>query len=181
MNLLSNVEIMLLQVIYQYEKITGYDINKYVISLKYRDWADIGKTSIYTGLKKLEKKELVISFIDIKKTGKGPLPRKYSITPIGTKTLKQEMIDVLETSREREKKFDLVISAIQILKTSEIKNAFERRIEYLQAEFERISQESIDQNDCIPLGGKILYMHILGSIKSEIAYSKSVIKYFEEI
>ncbi len=181
MNLLSNVEIMLLQIIYQYEKITGYDINKYVISLKYRDWADIGKTSIYTGLKKLEKKELVISFIDLEKKGKGPLPRRYSITHTGSEILKQEMNDILMRSREREKRFDLVISGIQILDTSEIVLAFEKRIEYLQLEFKRISQESVEQNNCIPLGGKILYMHILGSINSEIKYSKSIIKYFDGI
>lgn len=75
----------------------------------------------------------------------------------------------------------MVISGIQILDTSEIVLAFEKRIEYLQLEFKRISQESVEQNNCIPLGGKILYMHILGSINSEIKYSKSIIKYFDGI
>ena len=49
---LSNVELMLLEIISQAKEISGYRIGKLVEERQYRVWADIGTTSIYTGLEK---------------------------------------------------------------------------------------------------------------------------------
>ena len=180
MDSLTNAELMLLQIIKEHNEITGYEINKYVISVGYIEWADIGKTSIYTGLKKLEKKSLVTSFIAVDKMGKGPIPRKYSITTEGEKILKEEMIRAISTSREREKRFDLALSAIQILSKQEMINALDQRIIYLSSEKERINEDYIEQKECLPLGGNILYERILKSIDNEIESTQNIKNYLNE-
>ena len=70
---LSNAELMLLEIISQAKEISGYAIGKLVEERQYRVWADIGTTSIYTGLEKLKRKGLVTSRLDTAKRGKGPL------------------------------------------------------------------------------------------------------------
>lgn len=65
---LSNVEFMLLQMIAELDQASGYDINKLIDQRGYRQWANIGTTSVYAGLKKLNEKELVES----EPTGKNP-------------------------------------------------------------------------------------------------------------
>ena len=181
LGILTNAQLMLLQVIHEYIVITGYDINKHVLNLKYKDWADIGKTSIYTGLKILQEKKYVTSFIDMDKTGKGPLPRKYSLNEEGKVILKSEMIYTIENSREREKRLDLVISALQILSFQEITSAFDRRILYLNSEVFRINKDFEDQKNCLPIGGEFLYSRILSSLRNEIEFSKTVLQYFEKM
>ena len=181
MGILTNAQLMLLQVIHEHLVITGYDINKHVLNLKYKDWADIGKTSIYTGLKVLQEKKYVSSYIDMDKTGKGPLPRKYSLTEAGKEMLKSEMINTIETSREREKRLDLVISAIQILSFQDILAAFDQRMVYLNSEFIRISNDFEEQKNCLPIGGEFLYSRILSSLRNEIDFAKTVLSYYEKI
>jgi DNA-binding PadR family transcriptional regulator len=166
---------MLLQLISMYNDISGYEINKYVKQAEYHKWAKIGQTSLYTGLKSLEKNQLITSEIASSKQGKGPLPYQYKITSSGAKILHDEMIDVLATSREGSVKFDLALSAIQLLDTAESVKALEKRVVFLQSELNRISGEFIKRANCLELGPNFLYQHIMHSIKSEIAFTKKLI------
>ena len=77
MRRLTNVEMVLLQIIAEKEGISGYGINQIVKERGYREWADIGMTSIYVGLKKLEDKKLVKFKIHTGKIGKGPVPKIF--------------------------------------------------------------------------------------------------------
>jgi DNA-binding PadR family transcriptional regulator len=67
---LANVEFMLLQIICEQSDISGYEISQLVKERKYKEWADIGTTSVYVGLNKLSKKQLVSFYINIKKARK---------------------------------------------------------------------------------------------------------------
>lgn len=49
MNQLSNVEMVLLQIIAELNQMSGYEINKRIEQRGYREWAKIGTTSIYVG------------------------------------------------------------------------------------------------------------------------------------
>jgi DNA-binding PadR family transcriptional regulator len=55
---LTNVEIALLQLIREKKLVSGYEIDALIEERGYRNWAGIGKTSIYNTLKKLKKKSL---------------------------------------------------------------------------------------------------------------------------
>ncbi|MEI7850022.1 MAG: PadR family transcriptional regulator, partial [Chloroflexota bacterium] len=90
---LSNVEFALLQLISEQAELSGYMISRLIEERGFREWADIGETSIYIGLEKLNKKEFVEFYIDIDKQGKGPLPKKFTLTDKGKEILKEEILD----------------------------------------------------------------------------------------
>jgi len=97
--ILSNAELMLMQLIFESPNKTGYEINNWVKKLGYNKWAGVGKTSVYNGLNKLISKEYLSSHINANKTGKGPLPTCYNITERGNEVLKQDMLETIQTGR----------------------------------------------------------------------------------
>lgn len=48
---ITNVEFMLLQIICERKEASGYEINQLIKERGYREWVDMGTTSIYVGLK----------------------------------------------------------------------------------------------------------------------------------
>jgi DNA-binding PadR family transcriptional regulator len=117
----TNVEMVLLQIIAEKEGISGYGINQIVKERGYREWADIGMTSIYVGLKKLEDKKLVKSKINTSKTGKGPMPKIFYLTEKGKEVLSAEVLLILSGSRERERIFDLGVAGIPFVAPKKVK------------------------------------------------------------
>ncbi len=165
---ISNVEFMLLQIIRQKGEVCGYEIDKIVKIREYREWANIGRTSIYIGLEKLAKKHLVETFIDTDKKGKGPLPKKYKLTKKGKKTLRSEIFNTLSSSRERDRKFDLAFAAIDVLTTKEVISALKKRKEYLSEVAKKVEKkfESLGGFN-LPINIKALFKHSLYLIKNE--------------
>ncbi|MHC4460907.1 MAG: helix-turn-helix transcriptional regulator [Planctomycetota bacterium] len=159
---------MLLQIIRQKGEICGYEIDKIVKIREYREWANIGRTSIYKGLEKLAKKHLVTTFIDTDKQGKGPLPKKFKLTETGQITLKNEIFNALSSSRERDKKFDLAFAAIDILTPKEVISALSKRKDFLLEAAKKVEKkfESLG-GDKLPVNIKALFKHSLYLIKNE--------------
>lgn len=56
---INNVELTLLEIIREKSNTSGYEIRKIIEERGYREWANIGKTSIYVGIKKLKEKSLI--------------------------------------------------------------------------------------------------------------------------
>jgi DNA-binding PadR family transcriptional regulator len=135
---LSNVEFALLQLISEDGELSGYMISRLVEERGYREWADIGDTSIYTGLEKLNKKGLVRFYVDTDKQGKGPLPKKFNLTDKGREIFKGEVLEALSATRERDRRFDIALAAIHHIDTGEALQALEKRKSFLLAERQRI-------------------------------------------
>jgi len=174
---LSNVKFMLLQIIRQMGEISGYGIDKIVKEREYRKWADVGTTSIYAGLKKLEKKQLVKSYIDTEKRGKGPLPKKFKLTRKGRNALNKEILDSLSYTRARDHRFDLAFAAIPCVKPEEVIEALQRRKEFLSEAAEHVEKrfESLGGEN-LPINIKALFKHPLFLIKHELRFIDSLIK-----
>ena len=173
---ISNVELMLLQIIYQQEEICGYEIDKLVKERDYREWADIGTTSIYTGLEKLRKKRFVRLRIDKEKRGKGPLPKKFRLKKKGKDVLKDELLKALSYTRERDKKFDLAFSAIGVLKTVEVKGALEKRKHFLLKMSHKLNEKLKSLGgERLPINIKALFKHSLYLIKNEVKFVDNLI------
>ncbi|MCK4979725.1 MAG: helix-turn-helix transcriptional regulator [Candidatus Delongbacteria bacterium] len=172
----SNAELMLMQLIFENPNKTGYEINNWVQKLGYNKWAGTGKTSVYNGLNKLISKEFFTAQINSRKTGKGPLPTCYTITEKGKDILKQDMLETIRTARERDQRFDLVISAIHLLQAAEIIDVFSIRKKFLSKEYNRLSADYEEQKDCLPDGGKLLYERILMSLENEQEFTNLILR-----
>jgi DNA-binding PadR family transcriptional regulator len=172
---MSNVEIALLQIIEEQKEISGYGINRVVTERGYREWADIGMTSIYGGLKKLEEKKLVTSRIHTDKHGKGPTPRIYSLTKKGRQVLHREVLSILSRSRERERVFDLGVAGIPCVPSEKAIEALSQRKEYLRGHLDRI-EKRFEMS-----GGKKLPIHIRYLFKHPLVLIENELKFIDEL
>ena len=174
---LTNVEFIILQIIYERHKVSGYDIDQWIKERGYREWTDIGTTSIYMGLSKLGKKRLVSSYLDTAKYGRGPLPRKFSITDAGKKMLKEEILLALSCCRERDYRFDLAFAAIPVVAIDEVVTALEQRKTFLKEVAERVNRLFEEQGgQALPMNLQALFKHPLLYIQSEIAFVDSLLQ-----
>ncbi|MFH0886992.1 MAG: PadR family transcriptional regulator [bacterium] len=115
---------MLLQIIWEQKSTSGYVINHTVEERGYRHWIDIGSTSIYIGLKKLEDKGLIESSYDLKKIGRGALPKKIKITDKGARVLRQEIF--LSLSNEPGRQIEVGLAGIPVLNKEHLMNALKK-------------------------------------------------------
>jgi DNA-binding PadR family transcriptional regulator len=179
---LSNSEFILLQIIYDKEMISGYEIHQLIKARGYREWADIGTTSIYVGLNKLNKRKLVTSHIDIDKQGRGPVPKKFEITVEGKKVLEQETLEALSSTRERDFKFDLALAAIPHVPKESVVAALQQRKRFLTGIADDVNQKLASSKEKqFPVNLQALYWHPLILIKNEIEFMDNLIKDLSEI
>ncbi|MCC3373763.1 PadR family transcriptional regulator [Cohnella sp. REN36] len=176
MDQLSNVEFMLLQMIAERNQASGYDIHKLIDQRGYREWANIGTTSIYTGLKKLNDKGLIKSADSGEKSGKGPMPTRFAMTEAGMIALRNEIIASLSSSRERDNRFDLGLAALPFVEKAEAIEALRKRLDFLGGALKNIRQKYESQGgDRLPLYVRALFLHPMNLIESEQAYVANLI------
>lgn len=171
----SHVEFILLSLIHEHGKITGYKVNRLITERGYREWADIGTTSVYNGLKKLKEKTYVASATDRYKKGKGPKGVNYSTTPEGLELLKKEVREGLATGRGRGGQFMLAVSALPVISQEDIIEALTQRITNLRQDFERVQQKYERQKAYLPFHGELLFQYSLFAIEREIEFTKEMV------
>ncbi|MDO7908755.1 PadR family transcriptional regulator [Paenibacillus sp. JX-17] len=182
MKQLSNVEFMLLQIIAETNPASGYDINKLIDQRGYREWANIGTTSIYAGLKKLNNKGFIETEVPGEKSGKGPAPIRFFITEVGMTALRNEIILVLSSARERDNRFDLGLAALPFVGKEAAIEALWKRLDYLEKASKSIKQKYESQGSAqLPLHVRVLFLHPIHLIEGEQVFvSKMISELMEE-
>lgn len=173
---ISNVEFILLSLIHKQQKVTGYHLNTLIDERGYREWTDIGTTSIYTGLKKLKEKGYVTSAIDRYKTGRGPKGVKYALTETGRALLKSETEQGLANTRERGGRFMLALSALPVLEIEVAHTALEQRIAYLQKESARIQAIYERQQAIMLFHADLLFRYTFENIRNEVIVTENLLE-----
>lgn len=176
---ISNAEYALLMIIIEKKNASGYEINEIIQSRGFYEWADIGTTSIYNGLKKLEKKGLAQSKLDVQKSGKGPVGYKFHITEKGYELFSEETIMGLSRSRERERFFALAMAGSSILNNETIDLCLNERIEFLKSENKRL-KEKIKNQDRLNQTAKLLFDYALHQINAEIRFIQKILPRFKD-
>ena len=178
---LSNVELMLLQIICEKGELSGYEINQIVEARGYREWADIGTTSIYVSLEKLQKKNFVESYLDTNKQGRGPLPKKFKLSKEGQACLNRSIIDALSKTRERDKRFDLGIAASHLVDKKEVISALTQRKIFLVGAKEAVEKKyELQKAQNFPVNVQYLFRHPIYLIKCEIDFIDELISKLNE-
>jgi DNA-binding PadR family transcriptional regulator len=174
---LTNVEMVLLQIIAEKEGISGYGINHIVKERGYREWADIGMTSIYVGLKKLEDKKLVKFKIHTSKIGKGPMPKIFFLTEKGREVLSDEVLSILSASRERERVFDLGVAGIPFVASKKVKEALIQRKKFLNEHLDKIHNKfKKDGGPKLPVHTRYVFRHPLYLIGNELKFMDELMR-----
>ncbi|MEZ4744346.1 MAG: PadR family transcriptional regulator [Bdellovibrionota bacterium] len=110
-------------------EIHGYDLEKKVHTRGFRFWTRLGRTSIYSSLKKLEKEKLIKSRME---SAGGPARKVFSITEAGIKVLKTEGAIHLTTPAHPRSELDLGLYAIPLLNPNITVDCWEQCLSYLK-------------------------------------------------
>ncbi|MCG7410688.1 PadR family transcriptional regulator [Paenibacillus sp. ACRRX] len=176
MKSLSNVEFMLLQIIAESKQASGYQINKLIELRGYREWANIGTTSIYVGLQKLKDKGLIQSEDSVHKSGKGPVPSTYVMMEAGIEALRNEIIVSLASARERDNRFDLGLAALPFIEKNEAVEALRKRQNLLEETLRNLGQKYESQGgNQLPLHVRSLFLHPMSLIENEKTFVANLI------
>lgn len=108
----------------------GYELDQIVDENRMRQWADIGFSSIYNILNKLERKSLVSSY-SVKEHG-SPKRKVYKISEKGTYALREEVIRMLTKPEEKNNDFAVGLVTSDILSDKEFTQCMTEYRAYLQ-------------------------------------------------
>lgn len=96
----------------------GYELEKVIEERGMRVWTEIGFSSIYYVLNKLEAKEYISS--TVKEVEGKPSRRVYTVTDKGIATMKEKIISVLSLNKKTISPFDLGIAYHYLLEPGEV-------------------------------------------------------------
>jgi DNA-binding PadR family transcriptional regulator len=125
-----------------YEKpLYGYTIEKIIEERGMRHWTDIGFSSIYYVLKRLESRNLIAS--SCKQQENKPSRKIYTITHEGEHQMKAKVSSLLSQNQRIVSPFDLGIAHLQILSAPETIECLNERLKALDKAIEHINVHRI--------------------------------------
>lgn len=95
----------------------GYELEHVIEARGMRDWTEIGFSSIYYLLKKLEAEGLIESRLE--EAGRGPARKVYAITPAGQEQLQAAILEALTTPQRCYPPLLLGIASLPAVPTAE--------------------------------------------------------------
>lgn len=175
---ISDIESAVLGLLYE-EPQYGYQLEKTIEGWGMRNWAQIGFSSIYYVLKKLEKKELVTSKLEAVE-GK-PDRKVFTITDTGRETMKEKVRDLLSWNKKLISPFDLGVAYLNYLEPSEVVECLENymdsakgRIKFLESSVK--TQENLNT----PYHVVALFSRPLSQLKTEMEWVEEFIQKIKE-
>lgn len=116
----------------------GYDIEKTISARGMRKWTDIGFSSIYYVLDRLEKKGLATTSATI-----GKEKKQYSITDAGMNILKAETIKLISERKPANAHFMTGLATSHVINAIELTESFEQRKTTLLADLQRLRETNV--------------------------------------
>ncbi|WXG46878.1 MAG: helix-turn-helix transcriptional regulator [Candidatus Atabeyarchaeum deiterrae] len=118
--------VVLAQVAAGKEGISGKDIDKALDSRGARNWADVGSSSVYNCLSRLE----MYTYVKGEQSKReGHEVKLYYMTQMGAEVLKKELIYRLSTPKIIHDELDISIAHLPLLKKQDVLNALESYME----------------------------------------------------
>ncbi len=143
---LTNAELAILSLVAE-EPRHGYQIEQVIEQRGMRAWTEIGFSSIYFLLNKLEKTGLVTSRLE-PAAGRGPARKVFAATPAGYQRLSQGVIEALSVPQPCFPSIQLGLANLPMIKPAEAIRALEQ---YRTGLDERIAQMIANRNAQRPL------------------------------
>ncbi len=129
----------------------GYDIEKLITDRGMRKWTDIGFSSIYYVLDKLEVKELVAST-----NAQGKEKKQYSITNNGLVVLNDEAKELIAERKPANTHFMTGLATSHRIEASEIAESLKRRKAELTTDLNSLQSKQSTGQD-MPLSARQLF------------------------
>lgn len=173
---LSDLESAILGLLYEKPQY-GYQLEKTIEGWGMRNWTQVGFSSIYYVLKKLEKKELVESKFE-KVEGK-PSRKVFTITDHGRQNMKEKLTDLLSWNKKLINPFDLGLAYLNYLEPQEVIECLENYMESAKGRIKFLESSVKMQEELnAPYYVVALFSRLLAILKTEMEW---VEKFIEEI
>ena len=161
---LTNAEMALLSLLAE-NPLHGYQIESLIEARGMRNWAEIGFSSIYYALNKMEKSGLVESRIQPEE-GR-PARRVYSLTGLGWQALTSAEYQRLSQPRPYSADFSLALACLPLLPVEEQIEALSERVRSLQAQEQEIQQKWQQDQPGMPAHVNHLFAYSLAQLRAE--------------
>jgi DNA-binding PadR family transcriptional regulator len=153
----------------------GYEIEQVIAERDMREWTEVGFSSIYYLLKKLEKSGLVRSrtLVD---NQYGPARKEYEVTAEGYAAWREAILDVLTNPRPRFDSFQLGLSSLPAVSTTEALIALRIRHEKLTQTLEHIQARRINAQGSAPAHVYAMFDLSIMQLRAEIQWLEHFIE-----
>jgi DNA-binding PadR family transcriptional regulator len=174
---MTNPELAVLSLIAE-EPRHGYDVEKIIEARGMRDWTEIGFSSIYYLLNKLEGKELIESHLS-QPGGKGPARKVYEITDAGRQVHQEGVREALSTPKMRSSSFLLGLSNLPFLTQEESLDALKKYADEIERRLAHMLSRADEQQ---PLASFVAAMFAYSRTlaEAELHWINKYIKELEE-
>jgi PadR family transcriptional regulator PadR len=163
----------------------AYSINQRIDERGMRDWTEIGTSSIYNIINKLEEDKLVESYT---KEVDNRIRKIYRITDFGFVILKNKVYKVIsEFKGRRDPDYDIALSMYPLLSKEELIKAFRNSLEIIKNDIEILNkkekisrQQSMTQWGMYPLNIKVLFVRPIKMMETHIEFINWMLEKIEE-
>lgn len=173
---MNDAELALLSIIAE-GPIYGHAIQDIIAERGLRDWTNIGTSSMYYVLEKLERQGLLDSAGDSQSTG--PARRQYRITPAGYGVLQTAVADLLSSPRENADGLELGLANLHVLRPSQIRLALHTYRQDLMTHLAQTREQAQQLADDTPFHVQEIFAHRAAMLEAELDWIAAFIDRWE--
>jgi DNA-binding PadR family transcriptional regulator len=167
-NDLTNAELVILGLIAETDRY-GYDIERCLEERGMRNWTEIGFSSIYYILNKLE----VAGWLQSRRVNDETKPTRkvYQLNETGGEVYRKAVLVRLSSPRPHTADFDLALANMTALQPEEILHALTTRRKALQASLGEVKDKwQRDGQGALPFHVEALFDHSVSMVQSELSW-----------
>lgn len=168
---MTNAELAILSLLVEQPR-HGYQIEQVIEARGMREWTELGFSSIYYLLKKLEGEGLVTG--RLQETRRGPARKVYQATPVGRDAYRGAVLDALAVPRRGSSTLLLGLAGLPDLGAGEAVAALRQYRASLEQRRDRVLARR-DEQQPLPDHVEALFDYSLAMIRAEIAWVDSFI------
>lgn len=157
----------------------GYEIEQVIVERGMREWTEIGFSSIYYILRKLEKEQLVAArFEEVE--GRGPARKVYEVTPAGLDVWHEATVDILSRPQRQPSPLQLGLANLFALPPDEALTALRAYRAAQQGQREQVAARREAQRPLHPYVAA-LFDHALALLDAELGWLDAFINQLEDM
>lgn len=175
---MTNAEFAILSLIVEKPR-HGYELEQIIEERGMREWTEVGFSSIYYLLKKLEKKSFITGRTEHSE-GRGPARKVYGATPEGVEACHEAVLEALEVPHPRYPPIQLGLANLEQVPASEALEALKRHRDGLDERLTRIraGRESEERRPDIVW---FMFDYSLTMVEAERKWINRFIEYLSEM
>ena len=173
---MTNAELAILSLVAEQPR-HGYEIEQVIQARGMREWTEVGFSSIYYLLKKLERRGLVEGHLEAAE--RGPARKIYRLTPAGGEALRVGVLDALSVPRRCYPLLQLGLANLPAVAPAEALAALRRYRERLAERLSHVASRW-EQQRPLPDFVDAMFDHSVTIIRAELDWVTRVVAKLEE-